>query len=408
MSRDTDNNLFIVSSGHALYQQLLKGIASNQVLAGNILSAVKTAYDFRRTERVRELSRILIHLPVGEYQLIGEYYLIWCECRELRFHIEPLEWLIGQTQTYKAQALLSRGTFDLHEGKAEAALYFYLEGLKTSHSVSDRIGLSLAVAQLKSIEGFHKSSLGDLENLIPILGHADPRLYYDFLNSYAVELDKEGRSYEARNVCKLVLSSPFIDAYPEWRETARDLREPNRSFVTVPLIECEPAKTEATQAEHESKPEQEGKVKPATVIAFPQLKEAPPQKPEPFTPQELGELTAGQKRELILAAIRSRSMPEGDYDKMLVMVGLLKAGTAPNVIDLEDEALLGDIVVTWVNLIEPEEFTAVMSALRDCEDRIRRRDIMDRMIRIAFEESQECGLTEEQWRLRVERRLPKR
>jgi hypothetical protein len=101
-------------------------------------------------------------------------------------------------------------------------------------------------------------------------------------------------------------------------------------------------------------------------------------------------------------------MPEGDYDKMMVMVGLLTVGPADKVLDLEDEALLDDIVVTWVNLIEPEEFTAVMSALRDCEDRLRRRDIIDRMIRIAFEETQLCGLTEEQWRLRVERSLPKK
>jgi hypothetical protein len=202
MSKDTDNSFFIVSSMSRLYQHLLKGLSSYQRLAETVLSEIKTAYDFRYIERVRELSRILIHIPIKEYQVIGEYYLIWCECRESRLHTESLERIIGQTQTHKAQALLSRGTFEVYKGKYEAALYFYLEGLKASRSISDHIGLCLAVAQLKSIEGFHSSSLDELENLIPIIRHAEPRLYYDFLNSYAVEIDKAGRKNEARNIIR--------------------------------------------------------------------------------------------------------------------------------------------------------------------------------------------------------------
>jgi hypothetical protein len=257
MSKDTDKNLFIVSSMPRLYQHLLKGLSSYQKLAETILSNIKTAYDFRHIERVRELSGILIHIPIKEYQFIGEYYLIWCECRESRLHTESLERIIGQTQTYKAQALLSRGTFEVYKGNPEAALYFYIEGLKASHSVSDHIGLSLAVAQLKSIEGFHVSSLDDLENLIPIIGHAEPRLYYDFLNSYAVEIDKAGHKNEARNIIRHVLASPFIHAYPAWRETADELRESNRSFIAINRMKrhnilTSPA-SEQGESEHEIK-----------------------------------------------------------------------------------------------------------------------------------------------------------
>ena len=48
---------------------------------------------------------------------------------------------------------------------------------------------------------------------------------FDYLNSLAVELGEVGRKYEARNVIKHVLESPFTIAYPEWLETADDLKE---------------------------------------------------------------------------------------------------------------------------------------------------------------------------------------
>ena len=86
------------------------------------------------------------------------------------------------------------------------------------------------------MEGFRKSALIDLENLVPIIRHVEPRLYYDFLNSYAFELGEDGRKEEARNVSRIVLASPFTFAYPEWQETANELKEPNRSFVAFRYI----------------------------------------------------------------------------------------------------------------------------------------------------------------------------
>jgi hypothetical protein len=75
--------------------------------------------------------------------------------------------------------------------------------------------------------------LRDLEKLLPTINYAEPRLYFDFLNSYATELNEAGRKQEARNISRIVLASPFIQAYPEWQETARDLKEPARSIVTI-------------------------------------------------------------------------------------------------------------------------------------------------------------------------------
>ncbi len=62
---------------------------------------------------------------------------------------------------------------------------------------------------------------------------AEPVVLYFYLNSLAVELGAAGRIAEARNVCNVVLASPFAMAYPECRETAEELKGPDRSFAAI-------------------------------------------------------------------------------------------------------------------------------------------------------------------------------
>jgi hypothetical protein len=208
-----------------------------------------------------------------------------------------------------------------------------------------------------------------------------------------------------------VLASPFIHAYPEWQDTANDLKEPNRSFVISPLTKRKHIEIEKNVSQRASQPDSE-EAKPeqhARVLSFPPLKEAPePKMPESMTPQEIRDLSLIEKRDLILAAIRASEMSEFEYDKLMVSVGLLKGGPSEKILDLEDEETLDDIVVVWADHIGAETLAGVLSALRDCDDNFRRNEIIDRMIRKAFESSHLCGLTEEAWRLRAERRLPER
>ena len=91
-------------------------------------------------------------------------------------------------------------------------------------------------------------------------------------------------------------------------------------------------------------------------------------------------MTESEKRELLLSLIHSRVNLGMDYDKLLIAVGLVTPGPGANVIDLDDLALIDDIISEWCNLIEPEQFAAVMSALRDCDDSVRRKNIIDAMI----------------------------
>ena len=407
MSKQTDKSLFIVSSMSGLYQALLSGIESYKELGNRIIEAIKVAQAFRQVEKVAELSHVLVNIPIKEYQLIAQYYSIWCECQKQNYQSTALEQIIEQTQTYKAQALLTRGSFDMCQCKPESALRFYGEALKSSRNVPDFISISLATAQVKGIEGFSESALKDLENLLPLIKHADARLYNTFLNSYAYELGKAGRKGEARNIIKRVLASPLAIAYPGWHETAQELKEPGRSFISIPVSI---PKIERRHVEIETKPAPTKKDrKPASILPFRKLEEAPePEQPDRISPKELGEMTDVEKKELLMVALRTDAIRTSHYDNIIFHAGMLKSGPVSNVIDLEDNALLDRLIIHWVNMIEPEEFTGVLSALRDCDDPIRQANLIDRMIQKAFQYSQAGYLSEEQWRLKHERRLPKK
>jgi hypothetical protein len=317
MSKQTESNLFITSSIAAFYKQLLSGITNYQELGNRILRDIEAPHAFRQVERVRELSRILLNFPVKEYQLIAQYYLVWCKCRELKLHPEVLQRVVSESRTYKTKALLSLAGIEGLKGNFDMELYYLNGALKTSPSMPDRLQALRGIAVIKAKEGFHNTSLKDLDNIIPLLRYADPLGHNDILNSYAVELGEAGRKQEARNIIQHVVASPFAPAYPEWQETADELREPNRAFISVPQIEYKPVEIEETEDHQASEPKQ-----PAKLIAF-KLKEAPPpEKPERVTAQELDTMTTNQKREVILAALRSGAIPESEYNKLIFMCTL--------------------------------------------------------------------------------------
>lgn len=220
-----------------LYQHLLTGVVSYERLGSRVLRQIKSTHAFRQVSVVRELASILLNLPLREYRLIGQYYLVWCKCRDLQLHAGILESIAEQSATYTAKALISRGSFDAYESKFESALHFYAEARKASDSISDYIAASRGIALAKSSEGFHPSALKELEQLIPLLKYAEPLTYFDVINSYAVELNANNRVSEARTASIVAVSSPFSPFYPEWQETFSevDSKRKRSSIVTVPL-----------------------------------------------------------------------------------------------------------------------------------------------------------------------------
>ncbi len=382
MSNDMDNSLFIDFSLSRFYQHLLGGIGSYHELGNRIIRDIKAAHAFRQAERVRELARILVNIPIKECQLIGQYYLVWCQCRRSQYDAAALEKIVEQTKTYKAKALITMAAFEVYKGNIEHALYFYTEALKTNPTLSDYIKASTGIATVKSMEGFHGSALKDIENLLTLLGYGEPLNFFEVTNSYAVELGQAGRKDEARNVIKHVLASPFALAYPECKETGMELGvigcKDTHSYVSVKALPEREVKTQ-TKPHKKEKARPKNATQAARVISFPQLKEAPqPQKPDRVASREYVELTANDRRELIFAALKSGEIAETHYYKLAVMLGLIKFGPADKIIDLEDDELLDDIAIMWSRQIGIEEFVGFLSALRDCDDEIRQRDILSR------------------------------
>ena len=194
---------------------------------------MEAANAFRQTEKVKELARILVHIPIREYQLAAQYHLVLCKCREMEYRSDILEGIVEQSQTYKAKALITRAAFEVYQGKPETAFYFYTEALRANPTVPDFIMASTGIASVKSMEGFNGSALKDLEDLVPLLPHADLLTHSLALNAYAVELTENERFTEAHGASLVAVRSPFAPFYPELQDTLSQIRSRRKRRSTV-------------------------------------------------------------------------------------------------------------------------------------------------------------------------------
>jgi hypothetical protein len=299
---------------------LFKGIASFDELGNRVIREIKAAHAFRQIDRVRELAGILINLPLKEYQLIGQYYFIWCKCRALQYDSEALERIIDRTHTHKTKALISRAAMEGYQKNIEREFYFYAEASKSQPTISEHIDILKSIAVIKAKEGFHKAALRELENLIPIIRYAEPLVYFDVLNSYAVELGEASRKDEARNVIKHVLDSPFAFAYPEWQETAEELKPPNRSFVVPDQSPPHMGKLLSMPVVEQSKPQRLDR--PARIINLQAWKKKMGKDDDDrygLTPEQLKEMTPSEKLCYILNSINTDFTDE-DFDRVIDLV----------------------------------------------------------------------------------------
>lgn len=252
MNIEVSNSLFIRSSlkryTGAFYQRLLLGVSSFRELGNNLIHQAQIAHAFRRVSVVEEAATILCSLPLKEYQHAGQYYLAWCARRGSNKDLNNSEAALEKvaesaTTKYKARAILSLGAVSALKGDSESQLYYYLESIKAARNrdASTIVEAQQGISILKAREGYHKSALQDLEQLLPLARYSEHLVYHDFLNSYAVELTTAGRIAEACDITKVILASPFACAYPEWQETLADVRTKHkqRSKVTIsrPQIE---------------------------------------------------------------------------------------------------------------------------------------------------------------------------
>lgn len=234
------------------FQQLIRTLLARRIYSiegfqslGRQLAAItRQALLSRQMDVVEQVSQMMLALPISdELRNLGHYYQAISLNRQKDFNQarQLLESIIEKaTPAYRARALQCIGATYFDSGQLDAALPFYLAAGKIA---SDKdpltfVEAALQIAIVKSIHGDHKQALEDIEKLFPlirVIGKHYPVVYYDFLNSLAVELGEVGRINEAKAACSIALASPFAPAYPEWTETHDEL-EAKRTSATPSVI----------------------------------------------------------------------------------------------------------------------------------------------------------------------------
>jgi tetratricopeptide (TPR) repeat protein len=217
--------------------------------AEGLVALAHQAYIYRRFDLVEHACRPLIGLPLPEkYHNIGLYYKALCVKREGR--IEEARSLLSEvaeraSPQYRARATMSLAAIAIDLGDYDTALLLHTEAgwMATNYGCEDLFAAVHArkmIAVIKSVWGDHRGALADLEGLWPVVSavkHHLAGLYYDYLNSLAVEMAAVGKLSEAERVSRIVQASPLARAYPEWRQTysdiARKIRQPSGSILII-------------------------------------------------------------------------------------------------------------------------------------------------------------------------------
>ncbi len=251
MSTTTKSSRFMFSplpKYAGFYQELLAGTVNYTQLANRLIQQGERAHSFRQFDRVGEVGLILSNIPVRHYQAIGCYFLAVAansmgngdqdeagRLFQLAVDTAP--------DSYKAKALSSLGAVAIRRNDLDSASDYFQETIRAEKLGDASLQAVRGMSILKSIEGFHKSAIADVEGILPLVRVAPLKVRLDCLNSYAVELSEVGRLQEAENISSLVIASPLARYYPEWQETLSDVRSKRkrRSTVTIsrPQIEQE-------------------------------------------------------------------------------------------------------------------------------------------------------------------------
>jgi tetratricopeptide (TPR) repeat protein len=244
MSKPTQSSLFMFSPFKSepagFYQELLRGVLSYPQLGNRLIHLAERAHIFRQFDKVKEYGQLLANLPLKPYQDIGYYFLgVAANSRGNGDQDEAkrLFELVVSTapDAYKVKAILSLGSISIRKKDFATAIDCFQDTTKVGGLTVASLQAIKAISILKAMEGSHRQAVNDLEHILPLIKYAPTHIYFDILNSYAVELGEVGRKDEARNIMRVVLASPYARVYPEWRETAEELRLSRRSMVALRL-----------------------------------------------------------------------------------------------------------------------------------------------------------------------------
>lgn len=207
-------------------------------LGNRLIRLAQQAHILRQFDAVKGYGQLLANLPQSPYQAISNYFLGVAANSKGRGNRDEAKRLFEKVistgpDAYKIKSILSLGALARHEGDLDSAHFYYQEGIRTGKLSADSLHAIKGISHIKAIAGDHRQAIKDLESILLVIKYTPPHIYFDLLNSYAVELGEVGRMAEARNVANVVLASPLAFAYPEWQQTAADLQACSRSTVQV-------------------------------------------------------------------------------------------------------------------------------------------------------------------------------
>jgi len=215
---------------------------------GEYLSAVaERAYSLRRFDTLHNASALLLNLDsLDKFHVAGQYYQALVIYKSgLKNQAEAILEKISSLPRglYTAKSLLSLGAFGLDRGDLQASSRFRSEALLCAALSPDpliALEAKRGLAIIKSIDGDHRGALADIESLLATarsMRSKRPELYYDYLNSLAVELCEIGEIDRADALIRIPLATPYAFAYSEWHDTRGDieakLRRASRSVIAV-------------------------------------------------------------------------------------------------------------------------------------------------------------------------------
>ncbi len=296
--------------------------------------------------------------------------------------------------------------------------------LEAGHAASPKNGNDLLTATLspwmiaviKFVNGDNRGALESLRELyspVQLLAADQPYIYYFYANALAVEWGELGRFEEAQHASRIALASPYASVNPEWHETAKEnqqkARRASRSVVAITSKEFqrEDHEDEETSNEQTSLTTSEQASEPGSKLLQFRRRAFNPQPPPLYSHLEAKPnlLSLAQKRSRIIDI--ACNLPEEALDRLLELAGELDDRPAqtrrPREINLEQRGTLEIMMSLWTTGdLRLEDQIAVQSALRDCNDDLRRNNIINLMISYMFRFTQERMESEHFWRKRFE------
>lgn len=247
----TDRQKIITTAATINFSFLITESFHSEVLARRIIALAEVAHSLRQSDTLESLGQQL--RSIARYESIGAYYRGLAAIRRAG-EIGRAQELFERASEHapprlRARAILSLGVVEGYRGDVDSERRHYAKALGVSDADHwTRIEAARAVAVLDSFEGDHRRAVALLESLYPVarqFKHVNPRLYFDLLNSLAVEYKECGQLEAAREVFKPVLRSALINRIDEFRETAREIREAEARPIVVAVPAPQPEKLQA-------------------------------------------------------------------------------------------------------------------------------------------------------------------